>query len=58
MLKALHLVKSDLVKGFTNTHLECYPVKGFITLLKAYNMVVKPTYLRRIFIPNTMAREY
>ena len=34
LLKALHSVKSDMFKGFTNTYLKCYLVKGFITLLK------------------------
>ena len=58
LLKALHSFKSDLVKGFINTYLEYYAVKGFMTLLKAYNMAIKPTYLNRIFIPNTIAKEY
>ena len=34
LLKALHSFKSDLFKGFTKTYLKCYPIKGFITLLK------------------------
>ena len=50
LLKALHPIKSDLSKGFTNTLLECYPVKGFKTLLRLYNMAAKPTYHHRIFI--------
>ena len=50
LLKDLHSIKSDLSKGFTNTHLECYLVKGFTNLLRIYNIDAKPTYHHRISI--------
>jgi hypothetical protein len=47
------------LKDLQTLNMKCYPVKGFDHLFKRiYNIVVKLTYLHRVFFSNKMAKEY